>query len=374
MRTFKRLVLFIHRWLGFISGLVVFVVSITGAIYCFQDEIQDLLYDYRTVKVGATPMLPPSRLEKVALEHIPKGSISSVLYFGEGRSAQVRLTANSITHSIFINPYTGEYLKDIDLKNTFFNKVKAIHLYCFFPPKTGKWVVSSAVSVFVFLLITGIILWWPKRKSDHKRSFAIKWQGKWRRVNYDLHNVLGFYSFFFSLILALSGLVMSYGWLNKSLYELLNKSKLYPAEISKKKPKLMSDHKKAIGENVLDSTYMAVTRLSPKQQMMIILPGKKESSLTVTAYATALHFGHSDNYTFSKQTGKMLKHLPYDQKSPGLKYRNLNYDVHVGQVAGLTGKILAFFASIISASLPITGLIIYLGKTKKPRRKIVVKE
>ncbi len=46
-----------------------------------------------------------------------------------------------------------------------------------------------------------------------------------------------------------------------------------------------------------------------------------------------------------------------------------NYDIHVGQIAGLTGKIIAFLASLISASLPVTGLIIWLGKRKKGKSK-----
>jgi uncharacterized iron-regulated membrane protein len=62
--------------------------------------------------------------------------------------------------------------------------------------------------------------------------------------------------------------------------------------------------------------------------------------------------------------------LPNSQKSPGLKLENMNYDIHVGQIAGLPGKILAFIASLISASLPVTGFMIWLGKrNKKPKAK-----
>src|SRR5690606_27582124 len=39
-----------------------------------------------------------------------------------------------------------------------------------------------------------------------------------KRVNYDLHNVLGFYSLIFALIMALSGLVISFTWARKSIY------------------------------------------------------------------------------------------------------------------------------------------------------------
>ncbi|MGN6343213.1 MAG: PepSY domain-containing protein [Ginsengibacter sp.] len=43
----------------------------------------------------------------------------------------------------------------------------------------------------------------------------------------------------------------------------------------------------------------------------------------------------------------------------------MNYDVHVGTVLGLAGKVLAFFASLIAASLPVTGFYIWCGKKHK---------
>ncbi|WP_242499314.1 PepSY domain-containing protein [Flavobacterium sp. 140616W15] len=57
----------------------------------------------------------------------------------------------------------------------------------------------------------------------------------------------------------------------------------------------------------------------------------------------------------------------------------MNYDIHVGAVLGITGKILAFFASLISASLPITGFLIWWGKQKfskkgtTPKPKVATK-
>ncbi|MFC3561839.1 PepSY domain-containing protein [Pedobacter jamesrossensis] len=49
----------------------------------------------------------------------------------------------------------------------------------------------------------------------------------------------------------------------------------------------------------------------------------------------------------------------------------MNYDIHVGSILGLTGKIMAFFASFIAASLPITGFIIWWGKKKKKKNAAV---
>ncbi|MNE71480.1 hypothetical protein D3C80_1673570 [compost metagenome] len=47
------------------------------------------------------------------------------------------------------------------------------------------------------------------------------------------------------------------------------------------------------------------------------------------------------------------------------KIMRMNYDIHIGAIAGLPGKIMAFLASLVAASLPITGFIIWRGKKKK---------
>ncbi|MNE72299.1 hypothetical protein D3C80_1682250 [compost metagenome] len=49
------------------------------------------------------------------------------------------------------------------------------------------------------------------------------------------------------------------------------------------------------------------------------------------------------------------------------KIQRMNYDIHVGAVLGLPGKILAFFASLIASSLPITGFMIWWGRRKKSK-------
>ncbi|MBE7177392.1 MAG: PepSY domain-containing protein [Mucilaginibacter polytrichastri] len=48
-----------------------------------------------------------------------------------------------------------------------------------------------------------------------------------------------------------------------------------------------------------------------------------------------------------------------------MKWRNSNYGIHVGKIYGLPTHILAFFASLICASLPVTGFTIWRGKRKK---------
>jgi len=370
----KRSILFLHRWLGFISGLVVFIVSITGCIFCFQDEIQDTIHSYRKVEVQEQAYLPPSAIKSIALKNYPKATANYIYYYGKDHPAVViaNLDKEGLKY-IYVNPYDGKILHSESVQSNFFVVVEYIHLYLLLPPKIGAMVVGISVLIFLALMITGIILWWPKRRSDRKRSFTIKWNGRWRRVNYDLHNVLGFYVTSIAVILAISGLSIAFDWVTRGIYNTANLGKPHPEE----KVIPLSDTTRILNKvaNTIDIAFREAQQRSPQARMFLIYdPAGKKESVGVTAYAQSLHFYKSDQYYFDRYSGKLLKRLPHTQKSNGMKVNDMNYDIHVGQILGLPGKIIAFLASLICASLPVTGFIVWLGKRKKPKKNGRMKE
>ncbi len=366
--TFKKTILFIHRWLGFISGLVVFIVSITGCIFCFQDEIQDAIHSWRKVSPIEKSYIAPSVLKRTALDKYPGDAATYIYYFGNDRPAAVLASDAKQQYTyIYFNPYTGQILHAEAIKDNFFTIVENIHLYLLLPAKVGQMVVGVSVIIFVVLMITGIVLWWPKRKSDRKRSFSIKWNGRWRRVNYDLHNVLGFYATAIAIILALSGLAMIFECVENGIYTTANLGKSYPDEkiFPKSDPLFKSDIQLI---PIVDKVFAIAQKTSSNAQMFLIADNTdKQETINITAYSQSLHYGSNDSYFFDQYSGKLLKYLPNSRKSAGMKINDLNYDIHVGQAMGLFGKIMAFLASLICATLPITGFIVWLGKRKKSK-------
>jgi uncharacterized iron-regulated membrane protein len=67
-----------------------------------------------------------------------------------------------------------------------------------------------------------------------------------------------------------------------------------------------------------------------------------------------------------------VKHIwgRFRDASNSAKLMRMNYDIHVGAVLGLPGKILAFSASLVIASLPITGFLVWRGRRKKNGGKV----
>ncbi|MGA9650578.1 PepSY-associated TM helix domain-containing protein [Pedobacter sp.] len=369
MSTFKRFILFLHRWLGLISGLAVFIVSITGCIFVFQDEIQDAMYSYRTVNYEQRPLVKPSEIMAKAISRHPGAKVTLVIFYGPKRAAQVRILEAKVVKSLFFSPYSGKYLHTEILKDNFFLKIKEIHTHLLLPAKLGKFVNGTCTLIFIATMISGLVLWWPRRKSERKRCLTIKWNGKWKRINYDLHNVLGFYITFFAIIFAVSGVAFSFKWVRSGLVAGANLGKEYPQQ-----QKLINSDTTLLKKNLsasiaIDKSFAHVLVKSPEANaFLIFIPSKATGTISVSAYPKPLHFGFSSNYAFDRYSGKLLNFAPYISKSPGDKLTSLTYDIHTGQIWGLPGKIIAFLVCLVSASLPVTGLILYLNTNRRQKK------
>ena len=152
--TFKKAIRNLHKWLGLTSGLVVFIVSITGCLFCFHDEIKDITRkEIRFVEDTGKPYLPPSVLRQKALEHVPNGKSELVFYVKRNRAAVVYTHNDKGNFYLFMNPYTGQHLFTEDPTTDFFIIVEYIHLYLLLPEYIGKHIVGISTLIFIFMMI-----------------------------------------------------------------------------------------------------------------------------------------------------------------------------------------------------------------------------
>src|SRR5690606_12247327 len=107
----------LHLWLGLTSGLLVFIIAITGCIYAFQVELQDLTQPFRYVESQPKEFLPPSVLKAAAEEELPDKHIHAVQYLGPDRAAQVIYynIEPEYYYLVYVNPYTAEVLRVKDM-------------------------------------------------------------------------------------------------------------------------------------------------------------------------------------------------------------------------------------------------------------------
>lgn len=375
--TAKKVVGKIHLWLGFTSGLLVFIIAITGCIYAFQKEIQDLTQPFRFVEAQARPFLPPSKLKAAADATLSEKHVHGVQYYGADRAVEVIYYSDDpeYFYMVYVNPYTAEVLKVKDMSADFFSFILDGHFYLWLPPEIGQPVVATATLVFVVMLISGMVLWWPRRKKDAKQRFKIKWKARWRRVNYDLHNVLGFYAWSIALIFALTGLVWGFQWFAEGLYTVAGGDKtLEYTEPLSDTTGIYSGKQPAI-----DAVYAEMRSLYPAAKAMEVhIPETTASPISASANPDdgtywKMDYRYFDQYTLAELPVDHIYGRFSDNKAAD-KLIRLNYDIHTGAILGLPGKILAFFASLICASLPVTGVYIWWGRRKKEKKKETKRE
>ena len=254
------------------------------------------------------------------------------------------------------------------MNHDFFRVVLLGHYYIWLPPNIGQPVLASATLVFLVMMISGVVLWWPKNKSARKQRFSIKWNARWRRKNYDLHNVLGFYMTWIAIFLAISGLVMGFQWFARTVYWVSSAGKSMPAHIH---PLSDTNMAGSITKNAADYVWMILLKKTGKNESLgIYYPISKTDPVEGSINHRPGTYYNSDYYHFDQYTNKELPATgvyagTFCDASVANKISRMNYDIHVGAVLGLPGKILAFFGSLIAASLPVTGFYIWWGRRKK---------
>jgi uncharacterized iron-regulated membrane protein len=367
--TFKKIIGFIHLWLGLTSGLVVFIVAITGAFWAFESEISDMIYSYRTVEPQNKAYLLPSKLKEIAQPHFGDKQIKNINFLGKDRAAELSMyeeVNGKDNHiSVFMNPYTGEVLHIAKNEHNFFGIIIELHVNLMLG-EVGGYIVDYATLIFLIMLISGIILWWPKNKAAAKQRFWFKWkQGlKWKRKNYDLHNILGFYASWVVIFIALTGLAWGFTWMDRTIYFVASGGEEYKEW---EEVKIKSDSTLVNYTNIEDKVYADVIKRYGKSYESIYMyaPEKKSDSYYAYINPSSKTWYKAETFYYDTKTADLLKYENPNDLNGGQTVRNMFYDIHIGKILGLPGQFLVFFASLIVASLPITGFYIWYGRRKK---------
>lgn len=376
---FKKLIRKLHLYIGLFTGVMVILISITGCIFVFRDELfqlshRDLLYN----NAVEGDFMKLSELRKTALD-----------YFGEGKDIAHCVSYSDPKHNwefhcekhdeeaytyfghvvyddiLYINPHTGEIVGKLDNKWEFFHLVKMLHWNLWLEKGIGQQIVGWSVVLFVISLVSGIIIWWPKKWKALKKSIKVRWNARWRRVNYDLHRVSGFYLYPVALIIAVTGLVWAFKAVMVVVFLIGNG---FSTERTPQ-PVVISEDvnvKKPLSQ-VIDEVYTDAWANFPEAHLIYInapYPPKYDYVQTYVKNDEVVYYnGAIEKY--DKYSGRKLSSLTYDQLNSGEKLYYMNYDIHVGAILGLPGKIIAFIASLICAFLPISGFMVWWGRRRK---------
>lgn len=359
-KKFKNAIRQIHLWLGLITGIIVFVICITGSLYVFEEDIRDVAgKELLHVEPSSQPFIG---LEEIILNFqqiAPKEKINSIRITENEPGATVQIL-NKKKQVFYFDPYTGKLVgqQGRDWLNVVYDLHTSLML-----GETGKMIQGWSVVIFLCMLITGLILWYPAKIKQVKQGLKIKWEASVKRKIFDLHNVLGFYASIFLIIIALTGIYFGFSGV-KTAVELVTNSKLEKGDTSMK---MAFDPKANVAERY-NTIYTTLTEKYPGAISITYSIRKKEEMRVRMIYP--YEWSRKQNtFFFNQKTGELLRGKLYQNNNAADTVEAANYDLHTGKFFGIIGKILWLLASLVGASLPITGFIMWWNKRKAKKKK-----
>ena len=359
----------IHLWLSVPFGVIITLICFSGAMLVFEKEITQIANPtlFYVDKIEGDK-LPLEELSEIVSSTLPDSvKVTGINVFPEpNRTYQVNLSKPRKA-SLYVDPYTGE-IKGKYERLPFFSVMFKMHRWMMGSAKAqdgsiglGKLIVGISTIMFIFVLVSGAVIWWPRNKKVLKNHISIKFNKGWKRFWYDLHVAGGIYTLLLLLAMALTGLTWSFQWYRNGFYALFGvettQSTTHSSEpnknIKERKGKREKDNQFAYWQKVCDE----VSQKNPSFKQISIAKG--------TATVSFNKFGNqraSDKYSFDTKSGEITEVSLYKEQPDSGKIRGWIYSVHVGSWGGIFTRILTFLAALLGATLPLTGYYLWIKK------------
>ena len=380
---FKYIMGLLHLWLGLLSGIVIVVVCLSGCIYAFKNQFTDLLNRDKVYVEAVGTQKTPDQIQQM-LAKDQKVLTGIFMPAQKDRSYVLNYSQNGIASSGYFNPYTGDNLGNADVSlNNFFEVILDIHKNLAMG-NVGRHINGVAVLMFCILLFSGFILWFPKKLKHMRQALTVKFNAKFQRLNYDLHNTMGFYACILLFFMAVTGLYVTYPWVKNALIVSLGGTPvsntaatdtfeednafddLFNDMLSRQKEKSSLKEEKAA---TLGQIIAAANKILPYDAATTVeYPNKENPRFVVTKINTDNWLGAMlpDQITFDK-TGELKSKDLFQDKPLDQQFTSLAKPLHTGEILGLKSIILYFIVCFIGFSLPVTGFIFWFNRFRKAK-------
>jgi uncharacterized iron-regulated membrane protein len=342
----------LHLWVGLTAAILVLLLAVSGTILVFENEI-DRALNPKLLFVPAQPAnLPVAELVDRIRKQMPGRVVVNVgLNSRPDLAWQVILGGRGALWA-YVNPHTGEITGTRDRTKTLMNKVHQFHMNLLLGKKGEIW-VGAGNACLMFLMITGLVLWW-KRK-----MLTVEMAGSWKRINFDLHHVSGIYSFVILFVIVGTGLLMSFP---NQMYPIVE---AFTGDMSKDQPE-----EKPVST---PPAQKGVAGITPDQALAIgaaQLPGASPAYMSLPLGPKAVYEigykypedrtpGGRSRVVIERYTGEALWVDDGRKVSRGAKFSNQVRSLHTGDIYGWPSRILYALGSFSVVIQAFTGVIIW---------------
>jgi len=351
--------------MGVIAGVIIFTMSVTGVALTFERQVLDWA-DRRDARSTPSPGAPRLPLADLIAK---SGGTPSAVVVRSDPSEPVELIMGR-DHTIYLNPYTGTVTGEPSKRaHAFFQSMRQWHRWVAMSDsarKNTEPIYDAANVLFLFILVSGPFLWWPK-KLTWRHLRPIVWfrgglSGKARDFNW--HNSIGLWTSIPLAIIVASGVVLSYQWANNLLYRMTGTEMPRQGRIESIDK---SDAPRAW--QGLDSwVARAEARMPEWRSISVRNVPTRTVSISVDA-GTGGQPQRRATLTLDRATGAEVKWDTFADNNLGFKLRIMARVAHTGEVGGLPIQALAGLVSLGGAVLVYTGIALSLRRLTAWRRR-----
>ncbi|MGD1091866.1 MAG: PepSY-associated TM helix domain-containing protein [Bryobacteraceae bacterium] len=357
----------LHLWAGIILSVYLIVIGATGSILVFREELETLtgvnpwhnvraqepLADIVTVIGNMRAAHPQARIVSV---FTPTQAEPIFAVSVRGRSLEpLNLAAD---------PSTGQELGAIPRNRSWLSVVRTLHETLLVGPKGRR--INGGGAVFLMLLnVTGMVIWWPGLRT-WTRALLVDFARTWRRVNFDLHRAVGFWTIALVSFWAISGIY--FGWPRETFAFV---DRISPV-ITAKPPSVTVEPQRGLPEPDLRQMIAQARVLDPGTTLKgVSFPANRRAPLLVFMQrANTVGFDYTDTLFFDPYTGQYLSTWKYGvNQSLGDWIIWSQIPLHFGTYWGLGVKIIWAILGLSIPLLTVTGALMYWNRYLRKKWK-----
>ena len=350
----------VHRYTGLSAAVFLVVMGLTGSALAFENDydrwLNPSLWRGQPGPAANDGSHDPAPLGEQALVTLVErqfggsaGTRVAQIDIAGGDVAHVFLLSNGLR--IYVNPYTGQVngtRESATKLERLLLEIRVAHTRLLVGER-GRLVVDWVSAVVVVLLVPiGACLWWNTRRS------TVTWSASWKRINWDLHSVVGIYAAAFIVVLAGTGFLLGYEaplyWLTRST-----------PEASPRLPRSTIPADSATEQRRdLDAILAAADSALPdRRAYQVLLPMRARSVFQVVKHASG---GGKSLVALDQYSGRVLLVDDFARDSRALRAHTLDQALHLGTIGGFGTKLIAFTSGIALIVMVMTGTVMWWRK------------
>jgi uncharacterized iron-regulated membrane protein len=204
----RRALFQVHLWSGVAVGLYILLMSVTGSVLVYRNELYRAATPEPVISKGSGPRLTDDQLTEAARRSYPDYRVVNINRpRNPDQAVDVSLRRGAELKHRLLDSRSGSDVGPV-VTTSFLLVSELLDLHDnLLAGQTGRSVNGVGAFAMLAVAFTGLTIWWPGIKT-WRRSLTLHRRVGWKRWNWHLHSMIGFWSLGFTLVFAVSGIYL----------------------------------------------------------------------------------------------------------------------------------------------------------------------